>query len=65
MEVQRIRITLREPEYRALLRLAESELRPVDMQAVFLVKQALERTGLLSDDESNDRVALKESTCPR
>lgn len=49
--VNRIKLTLEQPEYSALLKLATSELRAPDDQARYMVRQELERRGLLRDNK--------------
>lgn len=50
--LNRIKLTLEQPEYSALLELATRELRGPDEQAHHIVRQELERRGLLSTDDS-------------
>jgi hypothetical protein len=45
--MERIRVELDSSEYRGLAKLAERELRAVPAQARHLLRQALERDGLL------------------
>lgn len=45
--VNRIKLTLEQPEYSALLKLAISELRSPDAQARYMLRREFERRGLL------------------
>lgn len=47
MIVARIKIPLHQEEYSALLRMAERELRPIDMQARWIIRCELKRHGFL------------------
>jgi len=50
MAVQRIRLTLEEREYQALVRLAQTKLRPLEYQLRAMLRQSLEDQGLLLDE---------------
>ena len=52
--VNRVVLILEQPEYSALLRVALKELRNPSDQARFILRQELERRGLLSPPEQND-----------
>ena len=54
MVVTRIKIPLEQAEYSALLKAALSEMRNPADQARFILRQELERRGLLSPPEQND-----------
>ena len=45
--VNRVKLTLEQPEYSALLKVARAELRTVDAQGRHFIREALERRGLL------------------
>lgn len=45
--VNRIKLTLEQPEYSALLKVARAELRTPDAQARHILRRELERRGLL------------------
>ena len=59
--VNRLTLTLEQPEYSALLKIAIAELRNPPDQVRYLLRQELERRGLLSTDQHKcgDQIAIK------
>jgi hypothetical protein len=51
MTVTRVRATLEQPEYSALLRIARAELRNPDDQIRYILRQELQRRGLLQPSD--------------
>ena len=48
--MNRIKVDLPQTEYSALLTLAINDLRPIDRQVRFIIRQELERRGLLETE---------------
>ena len=66
--LNRLKILLEQPEYSALIHLAEKELRTPADQARLIVRLDLIRRGLLSEDENKftnpqENFVHNESTC--
>lgn len=55
MIVARIKIPLHQEEYSALMKMAERELRPIDMQAKWIIRRELERHGFLPNQQMEDK----------
>lgn len=55
--MERIKVTLDEAEFSALVQLSERELRPVSEQVRAIVRQRLRRTGLLAAERRRAEVA--------
>lgn len=60
MTVERIRLTLQEPEYSALVNVAQSELRPVEHQARYMIRAELRRRGFLLEEDVQEDVKTGE-----
>ena len=58
--VNRVKLTLEQPEYSALLKVARAELRTVDAQARHIIRCELERRGLLLPDDRRPEAQAQE-----
>lgn len=55
MSVERVRVTLNDDEYKALIKLSERELRSVPEQVRAVVRERLRRAGLLNEQQEAAR----------
>lgn len=47
--MERVKVTLDDAEYKAIVKLSERELRPVSEQIRAIIRERLRRTGLLNE----------------